>query len=81
MLRAAVAQGSQDRLAKPLAAKSTMHRFLTGALARRQNRRALVEGVLRAGLRPLLARGTLPRRVYSDLDGTQIEVHGEQESG
>jgi hypothetical protein len=79
VLRSVLAPAAQDSLASPLASKSTMHRFLTSTLALRENRRALVEGVLRAGLRPLLARGALPRRVYVDLDGTKIEVHGEQE--
>lgn len=79
VLRSVLAPGAQDRVGAPLAAKSTLHRFLTGTLARRENRRALVEGVLEAGLRPLVRRGALPRRVYVDLDSTMIEVHGEQE--
>lgn len=79
VLRSVLAPGGQDRVGDPLAAKSTLHRFLTETLARRSNRRALVESVLRTGLRPLLAKGPLPRRVYVDIDSTEIEVHGEQE--
>jgi len=79
VLRSVLAPGAQDRIGDPLAAKSTLHRFVTQILAARVNRRALVEGVLETGLRPLLARGRLPRRVYVDLDSTEIEVHGEQE--
>ena len=72
-------ESSRVRLGDPLAAKSTLHRFVTDTLALRANRRALVQSVLETGLRPLLARGPLPRRVYVDLDSTEIEVHGEQE--
>lgn len=79
VLRSVLAPGGQDRIGEPLAAKSTLHRFVTDTLALRANRRALVAGVLETGLRPLLARGPLPRRIYVDLDSTEIEVHGEQE--
>jgi hypothetical protein len=79
VLRSVLAPGAQDRIGGPLAAKSTLHRFMTDTLALRANRRALVESVVETGLRPLLARGALPRRVYVDLDSTEIEVHGEQE--
>lgn len=79
VLRSVLAPGAQDRIGGPLAAKSTLHRFMTGTLALRANRRMLLESVVETGLRPLLARGALPRRVYVDLDSTDIEVHGEQE--
>lgn len=79
VLRSVLAPGGQDRVGEPLAGKSTLHRFLTETLGRRANRRALTESVLETGLRPLLAKGALPRRVYVDLDSTQIEVHGAQE--
>lgn len=79
VLRSVLAPGGQDRVGDPLAAKSTLHRFLTETLALRANRRALAQAVLETGLRPLLAKGAFPRRVYVDLDSTEIEVHGEQE--
>jgi hypothetical protein len=79
VLRSVLVPGAQDRIGDPLAAKSTLHRIVTEMLAVRANRRALVDGVLETGLRPLLARGRLPRRVYVDLDPTEIEVHGQQE--
>lgn len=79
VLRSVLAPGGQDRVGEPLAAKSTLHRFLTETLAQRPNRRVLVQAVLETGLHPLLARGRLPRRVYVDLDSTEIEVHGQQE--
>ena len=79
VLRSVLAPGGQDRVGSPLASKSTMHRFLTDTLERRPNRRALVEAVLRSALHPLLSGGALPRRVYVDLDSTEIEVHGAQE--
>jgi hypothetical protein len=79
VLRSVLAPGGQDRVGEPLAAKSTLHRFLTDVLVLRENRRALVEAVLETGLRPLLAKGRAPRRLYVDLDSTMSEVHGEQE--
>lgn len=79
VLRSVLAPGGQDRVGDPLAGKSTLHRFLTEILCLRANRRALTTAVLETGLRPLLARGSLPRRVYVDLDSTEIEVHGAQE--
>lgn len=79
VLRSVLAPGGQDRVGDPLAGKSTLHRFLTETLAHRANRRALAEAVLETGLRPLVAQGALPRRIYVDLDSTEIEVHGEQE--
>jgi hypothetical protein len=79
VLRAALRPGSQDRVGRLLAAKSTMHRFLTGTLCTRRHRRELGEAVLRTGLAPVLARGALPSRLYVDLDSTMIEVHGAQQ--
>lgn len=79
VLRSVLAPGGQDRIGDPLAGKSTLHRFMTETLARRANRRALAQSVLETGLRPLIAKGTLPRRLYVDIDSTEIEVHGEQE--
>jgi hypothetical protein len=79
VLRAVLRPGSQDRVGGLLAAKSTMHRFLTGTLCSRRHRRALAEAVLCTGLAPVLARGVLPSRLYVDLDSTMIEVHGAQQ--
>jgi hypothetical protein len=79
VLRTALRPGGQDRLGPPLAAKSTMHRFLTGTLGTREHRRAVAEAVLRTALAPVLARGALPSRLYVDLDSTVIEAHGAQQ--
>lgn len=79
VLRSVLAPGAQDRIGEPLAGKSTLHRFQTQTLARRTNRRALTQAVLESGLHPLLHQGAMPRRIYVDLDSTEIEVHGQQE--
>lgn len=79
VLRSALRPGAQDRVGERLAAKSTLHRFLTRTLCERKNRRETAEAVLRTGLAPVLARGALPSRLYVDLDSTVIEAHGAQQ--
>ena len=79
LLRSTLAPGVQDQVGDPLAAKSTLHRFATETLTRRANRRALFEGLVQTGLQPVLASALRPRRVYVDVDSTEIEVHGKQE--
>jgi len=79
VMRSCLAPGSQDRMPGLLAGKSTLHRFLTGILTLRPNRRVLWRGLLDSAIQPLLARRKKVKRVYVDLDSTEIEVHGEQQ--
>jgi hypothetical protein len=78
VLRSVIGTGSQDRVGAPLASKSTFHRFLTDTLCERRNRRALAQSLLESAVRPLLERGC-PRRVFVDVDSTEIVAHGEQQ--
>ncbi len=79
VLRTCLAPECQDRLPAPLPGKSTLHRFLTKILTLRPNRRVLWRGLFDSALHPLLSRKAKPKRVYVDLDSTEIEVHGDQE--
>ena len=79
VLRACLSPESGDRLPGPLAGKSTLHRFLTRILTLRPNRRVLWRGLVDSALHPLLARKRKVKRVYVDMDSTEIEVHGEQQ--
>jgi len=81
VLRTCLAPGTQDRLGDLLPGKSTLHRFLTRVLTLRPNRRVLWRGLLDSALHPLLGRKRMPKRLYVDLDSTEIEVHGDQERG
>lgn len=78
VLRACLAKAGQDRLPAPLPGKSTLHRFLTQILTLRPNRRVLWRGLVDSAVQPLMSRRR-PRRVYVDLDSTEIEMHGAQE--
>ncbi len=79
LLRSTLSPGVQDQVGDPLAAKSTVHRFVTETLTRRDSRRALVESLVQTGLQPVLASARRPPRVYVDIDSTEIEVHGKPE--
>jgi hypothetical protein len=79
VLRTCLMPEAQDRLPGLLPGKSTLHRFLTQVLTSRPNRRALWRGLLDSALHPLLSGKTRVKRVYVDLDSTEIEVHGQQE--
>lgn len=79
VMRSCLAPESQDRMPGLLAGKSTLHRFLTKVLTLRPNRRVLWRGLLDSALHPLLSRPKKVKRVYVDLDSTEIELHGEQE--
>lgn len=79
VLRSCLAPEAQDRLPGPLPGKSTLHRFLTGILPFRANRRVLWQGLVDSAIWPLRRLRRRPRRVYVDLDSTEIEAHGQQE--
>ena len=78
-LRACLIPAAQDQLPGLLPGKSTLHRFLTRILTLRPNRRVLWRGLFDSALHPLLAKKKMPRRIYVDMDSTEIELHGEQE--
>ena len=79
VLRSCLIPETQDRLPGLLPGKSTLHRFLTRVLTLRANRRVLWRGLLDTALHPLLSRRGKSKRVYVDLDSTEIELHGQQE--
>jgi Transposase DDE domain group 1 len=79
VMRSCLAPESQDRIPGLLPGKSTLHRFLTRILTLRPNRRVLWRGLLDSALHPLLSRRKKVKRVYVDMDSTEIELHGEQE--
>lgn len=79
VLRACLAPEHQDRMPGPLPGKSTLHRFLTQVLTLRANRRVLRQGLIDSALQPLLRSRAFVRRIYVDLDSTEIEAHGEQQ--
>jgi len=79
VLRAILAPEHQDRLPGLLPGKSTLHRFLTHVLSCRANRRVLWRTTLDTALHPLLSARKKPRRIFVDLDSTEIEAHGQQQ--
>lgn len=79
VMRSCLVPESQDRLPDLLPGKSTLHRFLTQILTLRPNRRILWRGLFDSALHPLLSRRKKVKRVYVDIDSTEIELHGEQQ--